>query len=120
MKEKVMKTQELMFVGIKGCVVALRRDSGEQAWVAKVAGGFVNVTVESGKVFAAAQGEIFCLDPLTGRQLWHNPLKGYGTGLATMAFSGGSSGTGTAVMAQKISEDEAAAASAGAAVAVTA
>ena len=104
-----MKTQELMFVGIKGAVLALYRNSGQQAWVAKVGGDFVNVAVEDGKVFAAAQGEIFCLDPLSGNRLWHNPLKGYGLGLATMAFGGSSS---AAVLAQKAHEDQQAASSA--------
>jgi outer membrane protein assembly factor BamB len=34
-------------------------------------------------------GEIFCLDPLTGKVLWHNPLKGFGTGLASIATDNG-------------------------------
>jgi outer membrane protein assembly factor BamB len=107
-----MNTQELMFVGIKGSVVALRRDSGEQMWAVKMGGDFVTVAVEDGQVFAAAKGEIFCLDPRNGRQLWRNPLKGFGIGLATMAFSGGSSGMGMAALAEKARQDEQAAASA--------
>lgn len=105
-----MKTQDLMFVGIKGSVVALHRDSGQQIWAVKIGGDFVNVAVEGGKLFAATRGEIFCLNPLNGRQLWRNPLKGFGIGLTTMAFSGGSSGT--AVLAEKARQDEAAAAGA--------
>jgi|SRR4051812_33682794 outer membrane protein assembly factor BamB len=105
-----MKTEELMFVGIKGAVLALYRNSGQQAWVAKVGRDFVNVAVEDGKVFAAAHGEIFCLDPLSGNLLWHNPLKGYGLGLATMAFGGGSASA--AVLAQRMRMEQEAASSA--------
>jgi outer membrane protein assembly factor BamB len=102
-----MKIQEMMFVGIKGSVLALDRDSGEQAWVAKVGSDFVTVTVEGEKIFAACLGEIFCLDAFSGNRLWHNPLKGYGTGLATMAFSGASGSAGT-VLAEKARQDQAA------------
>ena len=107
-----MKIQDLVFVGIKGSVLALHRDTGEQIWLAKIGGDFVNVTVEGDKIFASCQGEIFCLDPLNGKRLWHNPLKGYGIGLATMAFSGASSGSRATALAQKARQDQAAAASA--------
>jgi hypothetical protein len=36
-------------------------------------------------ILASCEGEIFCLDPLTGEGRWHNRLKGLGTGLATIA-----------------------------------
>ena len=81
-----MKTSELVFVGIKGSVVALNRATGQQVWATHLKGSdFVNVVVEDGAVLASCYGEIFCLDPLTGDALWHNPLKGFGTGLATIA-----------------------------------
>jgi hypothetical protein len=41
--------------------------------------------LQNGVVLASCCGEIFCLDPLTGHLRWHNPLKGFGTGLATFA-----------------------------------
>jgi len=100
-----MKTQDLLFVGIKGCVVALRRDSGEQVWSTKLGGHFVNVMLDNERLLAASHGEIFCLDPLTGRPLWHNPLKGYGIGLVTMVATG-LVASSTAVLAEKIRQDE--------------
>jgi outer membrane protein assembly factor BamB len=109
-----METKELMFVGLKGSVIALNRDTGERVWVAQLAGDFVNVTAEAGRVYAACHGEVFCLDPLTGQQLWHNPLKGFGLGLATMAFNGMALGTATTVAAQKDRQERAAAAAAAA------
>ena len=32
-------------------------------------------------------GYIYCLDPLTGEILWHNPMKGYGVGTPTSLIS---------------------------------
>lgn len=81
-----MKISDLVYVGIKGSVVALERTTGQQVWATHLKGwDFVNVVVEEGVVYATCQGEIFCLDPLTGNGLWHNRLKGFGTGLATVA-----------------------------------
>ncbi len=81
-----MNTSDLVFVGIKGSVVALNRISGEQVWATRLKGSdFVNVVVDDGVILATCQGEVFCLNPLTGDGLWHNPLKGFGTGLATIA-----------------------------------
>jgi len=81
-----MKTSELIFVGIKGSVIALDRSSGRQAWATSLKGmDFVNVILDDGKVLATCCGEIFCLEATSGRALWHNPLKGFGRGLATMA-----------------------------------
>ena len=81
-----MKTSELIFVGIKGAVVALNRATGQQVWATNLKGiDLVNVIVENGVVLAACHGEVFCLDPLTGNGIWHNPLRGFGIGLATIA-----------------------------------
>src|SRR5208282_3793381 len=81
-----MKTSDLVFIGIKGSVVALNRATGEQVWATHLKGSdFVNVVLQDGAILAACDGEIFCLDPLKGDARWHNPLKGFGTGLATIA-----------------------------------
>ena len=105
-----MKPEDLLFVGIKGSVVALDRSSGRQVWSTRLGGTFVNVIVDSEKVVAASRGEIFCLDPLTGRQLWHNPLRGYGIGLVTMATTG-TPASSAAVLAEKKRQEQQAASS---------
>jgi outer membrane protein assembly factor BamB len=82
-----MKTSELVFVGIKGSVVALNRATGAQAWATHLKGSdFVNVVLQDGALLAATHGELFRLDPLTGIGMWHNPLKGFGTGLTSIAM----------------------------------
>jgi len=111
-----VKTSDLIYIGIKGSVIALNRASGEQVWAAPLKGSdFVNLLVEGEKVFATCCGEVFCLDPLTGEGLWHNRLKGFGTGLATIATEDTLRSTLTTVLAEKRRRDEQAAASAAAA-----
>ena len=108
-----MKTSDLVFIGIKGSVVALNRATGQQVWTTQLKGSdFVNVVLQDGAILASCYGEIFCLDPLTGKALWHNPLKGFGTGLATIATEQNPASGNAPVLAEKRRRDEAAAASA--------
>ena len=105
-----MKTAELVFVGIGRSVVALNRAAGEQVWATRLKGyDFVNVLLDGGRIFATCCGEIFCLDPLTGDVLWHNRLKGFGTGLATIATEAGAGSGLAAALAEKQRRDQAAA-----------
>jgi outer membrane protein assembly factor BamB len=107
-----MKISELVFIGIKGSVVALNRVTGEQVWTTRLKGSdFVNVVVVGEEVFAATYGEVYCLDPLKGQRLWHNQLKGLGLGLATIATSAGGGSGPAAVMAEKWRRDQEASAS---------
>jgi outer membrane protein assembly factor BamB len=107
-----MKTSELIFVGIKGAVVALNRATGQQVWATNLKGiDLVNVIVENGVVLAACHGEVFCLDPLTGNGIWHNPLRGFGIGLATMATEQ-NPGNAAPLLAEKLRRDQQAAADA--------
>jgi outer membrane protein assembly factor BamB len=108
-----MKTSDLIFIGIKGSVVALYRDTGQQAWATHLKGmDFVNVALEHDKVLATACGELFCLDAAQGNALWHNPLKGFGRGLATIATEDNPGTSNVAVLSEKHRRDEAAAAAA--------
>jgi len=68
--------------------------------------------LDGGRVFATCCGEIFCLDPLAGEVLWHNPLKGFGIGLATIATEAGAGSGLTTVLAEKQRRDQAVVASA--------
>jgi len=115
-----MKTAQLVFIGIKGSVVALNRATGQQVWATQLKGSdFVNVVLRKGALLACCRGEVFCLDPRTGIGMWHNPLKGFGTGLATIATEQNLEDGNALVLAEKRRRDEAAAAS-GAVVGVTA
>ena len=108
-----MKTSDLVFIGIKGSVVALNRTTGEQVWVTRLKGSdFVNIVVQNETLLASCYGEIFCLEPLTGTRLWQNPLKGFGVGLATIATAGNLGSGNAPVLAAKRRHDEEAAAAA--------
>src|SRR5215471_11109453 len=84
-----MAQSQFIYVGIRGSVIALNSGNGQQIWTAPLKGaGFVNVVLDGNNLFATTYGEIYCLEPKTGIIRWHNPLKGYGLGLATIAGEG--------------------------------
>ena len=93
-----MNTSELLFVGVKGHVVALSRLDGAEVWKTKLAGGisfvgerFVTVLVDGDRIYAHSYGKLFCLDSETGSPLWTNDLAGLGYDIATLAVVGMSS-----------------------------
>ncbi len=105
----------LIYLGIKGAVIALNSATGGEVWAKKLTGSdFVNVALSGSDLLAATHGELFCLDPQTGIIRWHNPLKGYGWGLISIAAADLQVRPNLA-MAEKRRRDEAAAASSSAA-----
>jgi len=81
----------LVYVGIKNHVVAFDRKNGQEVWRTplpakyKSSASFVNVVRDADGLFATCGGEVFALDPRNGNLLWHDLLKGLGTGLVTLA-----------------------------------
>ncbi len=110
-----MANGNLVFVGIKGCVVALDRATGSEVWLTELTGNqFVNVMLGNGEVYAATKGEIFCLDESTGQIRWRNPLKGLGWGLVSIACPGAQGNNVMAMFEKRRRDEEQAAAAAGA------
>lgn len=65
---------QTVYIGIKGTVIALDRDTGAILWDTKLkSSSFVTVHLDGDRIFASTIGEIFCLDAATGTMLWHNP-----------------------------------------------
>src|SRR5579871_2184540 len=84
-----MPSAKIIFLGVKGSVVAVDTATGQPVWEVNLKGtDFVNVVLDGNNLLATTRGEIFCLDPQTGGIRWHNPLRGYGWGLVTMAGDG--------------------------------
>jgi outer membrane protein assembly factor BamB len=107
-----MPQSKVIYVGIKGSVVALDAGTGQQVWATHLKGSdFVNVVLDGDNLYATTYGEIFCLDPRTGAVRWHNKLTGFGIGLATVAAESISPGALVTLMAEKRRQDAAAAAS---------
>jgi outer membrane protein assembly factor BamB len=81
-----MHTTTPVYLGIRGTVVALDRQSGAELWRTPLKGwNFVNLTLEGDDLFATTYGEIYCLDAATGRIRWNNRLRGLGYGLVSIA-----------------------------------
>src|SRR5204863_5976682 len=97
---------KIIYLGVKGSVVAIDSATGQSIWSTSLKGAeFVNVVLDGTNLFATTRGEIFCIDPQGGGIRWHNPLKGYGLGLITIAGEGIGQNT-PAVTAEKRRRDE--------------
>jgi len=85
-----MNANELVFLGLKGRVAALRKDNGQIAWSTILPGGsdFVTVAGEGNRIYASSGGRIHCLELGSGKILWSNGLKGYGFGVASIWLAG--------------------------------
>jgi len=106
--------RDLVFVGIKGTVLALDRALGTEIWRTKLKGGdLVSLMVNGDSVYATARGEIFSLDAATGTIRWNNSLPGMGWGLSCIASATGSAGLQPVLNAKRRKEQAAAAAAAG-------
>ena len=78
--------QTLIYVGIRSSVIALNERTGTEVWRAKLRGSdFVTVLWDGEALLAGNGGEVFRLDPQSGALLWHNPLKGLGRGVVSLA-----------------------------------
>ena len=107
-----MKTEDMIFVGVKKCVVAIERATGKIVWEALLANApqmgypFVNVFFDAGNLYAHTKGVLVCLDPATGRIKWENPLRGYGYGIATFASSTSPNSGVVAAIRELMSQEE--------------
>jgi len=81
-----MPHSKIIYLGIKGSVIAMDAATGQQLWTVQLkSSDFVQVVLDGDNLYATTQGEIFCLDPKTGEGRWHNELKGFGLGLVSIA-----------------------------------
>jgi len=106
---------KIIYLGVRGSVVAVDSATGQELWNTSLKGAeFVNVVLDGDNLFATTRGEIFCLDPKGGGLRWHNPLKGYGLGLITIAGEGIASNAAVSAEKRRRDQEQAAANSAGA------
>lgn len=108
-----MNPQDILLVGVKGAVLAFRRDTGAHLWATELnssSSDFVTVASDDHRVYAHSGGELFCLDLRTGQKLWQDPLKGFGYGIVSLALPGvGFASTGAAeVIRQSVAASQAA------------
>ena len=99
---------DLVYVGFNSRVVAIDRYTGETVWDWKSpeGSGFVSVLVDVDRLIVSVMGYMYCLDPLFGQEVWRNPLRGMGTGVATLASVSGSQVGGPAVAAHAAAQQK--------------
>lgn len=113
--EMAREKQSFVYVGIKGCVVALDRNSGDEMWRAELRSAeYVTVFFDGTGLFVANSGEAWRLDPATGETIWHNQMKGLGRGLVSLASSLAANAASTLETAEEMRRREAATAAAAA------
>lgn len=87
-----MNSKQILLVGVKGSVLAFHRETGEHLWAAELKSSstsdFVSFASDDTRIYAHTGGELFCLELKTGRKLWHDRLKGFGYGIASLGFPG--------------------------------
>lgn len=111
MAEQLPRIDDLLFLSFKQQVFALDRYSGEITWEWKCKhGGYPALLVDGDRLMVSINGYTFCLDPLTGDEVWGNELSGKGTGVPVLASLRG--GSTSAAVSAKSTADQAAAASA--------
>ena len=110
--------KDIVFTGFNKQVIALDRYSGEVVWDWKASkgSGYAAILLDGDRLVVSVQGYIYCLDPFTGKQVWANELKGFGTGIPSVVSVRGSSLGGPAAQSEADAQ-QAAAASSGAGVA---
>lgn len=85
---------EMVYIGFNSRVAALDRVEGNVVWQWKAphGSGYVTILVlDEVSMIVSVSGYTYCLDPVTGKQVWYNELSGMGTGVACIATLGASS-----------------------------
>ena len=80
----------LVFVGLNSRVAALNQDTGTLVWQWRAttprSGGYVSLLLlDDTRLIVSVNGYTYCLDPRTGEQRWYNELKGFGSGVTSIA-----------------------------------
>lgn len=105
----MLPDQNHLYLGIKGHVVCIRKEDGEELWRSHLEGrGFTNVVVEPDGLFAYTRGVLYALDPASGNVRWSNDLPRLGYDVCTI---GSANQTPVALAAIKAAQAQAAAAS---------
>jgi outer membrane protein assembly factor BamB len=105
-----MPLSQVVYVGIKGTVIALDRETGEERWRTDLyTKMFVHIVLDGDRIFASTKGEVFCLNAASGEILWRNELKGMGISVTSLAVAGANPASMLSLLAQKDEEEQASA-----------
>ncbi len=123
--------RDLVFVGGRNLVIALDRYEGSEVWRWKASGGkgfwaglsapsFVSIALDGDRLIVASPKRIWCLDPLTGEEVWRSEGVSFGLGAYPVIATASASGQSSSAAAGAAAAQAAAAAAAGGAAAATA
>lgn len=94
MSEIVRGLRDLVFTAFNDQVFALDRYTGEMAWEWECDDATLSspaILLDGDRLIVSFNGYTYCLDPVTGSEVWKNPLKGKGTGVPVLASIHGAS-----------------------------
>ena len=112
--ESERSVADFVFAGFNRRVIAIDRYTGEIVWTWKApqGTGYASILLDGDRLVVMVNGYAYCLDPLFGQEVWRNPLKGLGTGVACIASTRGSTPPDLAALAEAARQRAAAAAAA--------
>ena len=104
----------LVFASFNSRVVGLDRETGELIWKWKSpkGTGLPVILLDGDRLIVSVQGYMYCLDPVTGGEMWQNPLKGLGVGTPCLASARGNTTPQLYAILAQYEEEQAAAANA--------
>ena len=92
MSERLPNIDDLVFQAFNEQVIAMDRFTGEVSWEWKCTHvGYPALLLDGDRLIVSFNGYTYCLDPLTGAEVWNNELKGRGTGVPVLASVRGGS-----------------------------
>ncbi|MFN9076503.1 MAG: PQQ-binding-like beta-propeller repeat protein [bacterium] len=108
MATRALTTDDLLFVSFVDKVIAVDRVDGSIVWKWKApkSTGLVVMLPSGDRLFVSINGYTWALDPTNGAELWFQPFKGEGVGIAMLAtMRDGVSGTAAIAGAAVSSSD---------------
>ena len=98
--------KDQLLIGVGSHVVSLDYATGTEKWRTKLkTSTIVTVVVVGGRIFAGAAGEVYCLEPSSGKILWRNRLKGLGMGVVSFSSSDGAAAAALLAAQSESGED---------------
>ena len=87
MATRSLTTDDLLFVSFGDKVIAVDRVDGSVVWKWKASKstGIVALLPSVDRLFVSINGYTWALDPTNGAELWFQPFKGEGMGVAMLA-----------------------------------
>jgi outer membrane protein assembly factor BamB len=87
MAARALTTDDLLFVSFGDQVIAVDRLDGSIVWKwkAQKSIGLVALLPSGDRIFVSINGYTWALDPTNGAELWFQPFKGEGIGIAMLA-----------------------------------